>query len=100
MPLSQIRKKALKTLTGIMTSDKAMQIMADPRAQKVMMSAFQLQAQVSSTVNKTVATAAGQLNLVTRKDLSALKRRMRSLENQVKKLQGATTNAKSKAKKA
>ena len=99
MPLSTIRKKALEKLTGLMTSDRAMQLMADPRAQKLMMTAFRVQAQISGTVNRTVAIAAKQLNLATRKDISELKRKVRSLENQLKKVQNTAGPPKPKEKK-
>lgn len=87
MPLTKLRKTAVKKLTELATSERVMGLLGDPRVQKAMMGALKLQAQARSRFEKGVSTVAGGLSLATQKDVSALKKRIRDLEHQLKKLQ-------------
>jgi hypothetical protein len=87
MPLAQIRKTAVKKMTEIATSERVMKLLGDPRVQKAMMGALKLQADLRSRWESHVTTVAGHFHLATQKDISALKRRIRDLETQLRKVQ-------------
>lgn len=87
MALSKLRKTAVKRLTDLATSERVMKLLGDPRVQKTMMGALRLQAEVRTRWEKGVNAVAGQFHLATQKDVAALKRRLRDLEGQLRKLQ-------------
>lgn len=88
MPLSKIRKMAMKQIGRIMASEKTMQLLSNPKVQTLMMRAFTLQDAVRRRLDKGVASAAKRLNLATREDVTALKRAVRNLESQVARQSG------------
>lgn len=87
MGLAEIRKTLLKRATRLLTSEKAMQLLADPRVQKAMMGAINLQITTRERWRKGMGFVARRLDLATREDISGLKRTIRTLEGQVKRLQ-------------
>lgn len=87
MPLTKLRKTAVKRLTELATSERVMKLLGDPRVQKAMMGALRFQADARSRWEKGVVTVAGQFHLATQKDVASLKRRIRDLETQLRKLQ-------------
>lgn len=86
MPLDKIRETAKKKVMGFMASEQAMKLMGDPRVQKAMMNALTLQMKVRTQWNTAVSSAARTFNLATREDVRKLKREIKGLERQVKKL--------------
>lgn len=86
MPLTKLRKTAVKKLTEFATSERVMGLLGDPRVQKTLLGVLKLQAQARSRFEKGVSTVAGGLSLATQKDVSALKKRIRDLERQLEKL--------------
>lgn len=89
MPLSQIRKTAVRKMNELMTSERVMKLLGDPRVQKAMMGTLKFQANARDRWEKGVGVVAGSFSLVTRKDLNQLKRRIRDLEGQLRKIQKA-----------
>ena len=73
---------------------KGMEILQDPRTQKVMqdervtkvaMQAFQLRGKVQEEIDQRVETVAKSLGLVTKNDVRELKRTIKKLETEMKK---------------
>ena len=87
MPLKQIRRAARRGFTKLVSSEKTMKLLATPQAQKVMMKALGMQIAVQERWKSAVAAAARRFDLVTRKDFAQLKRTVRDLESQLKRLQ-------------
>ncbi len=83
MPLTKVRKLAMRQVAKWMASEKAMQVLSDPRVQKVMAQAFTFQEEITKRWNRTLREAAKRLNLATLDDLATLKRAVRKIEGQV-----------------
>ena len=89
---------------------KGMEILQDPRAQKVMqdervtkvaMQAFQLRGKVQEEIDQRVETVAKSLGLVTKNDVRELKRTIKKLETEMKRVAGSPRGeVQSEARKA
>lgn len=91
---SRVMRSSLFSLVG----KKGMEILQDPRAQKVMqdervtkvaMQAFQLRGRVQEEIDHRVETVAKSLGLVTKNDVRELKRTIKRLETEMKRVAGS-----------
>ena len=75
-----------KRLFKLMQDPRFAELMKDPRVQQLAVRAFRLRGRVQGAVDQHVQQVAGKLGLATQKDLRALHRRIRHLEQELVEL--------------
>ena len=76
-------------------SPSAMKLLSDPRVQKMMMRALRLPSDVRMAMEKNGQTLAKSFALVTREELSNMKRNLRDLKSQIDQLENELEKARS-----
>ena len=82
MVFERIKKASMKAAM----SPTAMKLLSDPRIQKVMMKAIQLPGEVRQTLEKNGQNIAEVLSLVTKEELSSMRRTIRDLQSEIESL--------------
>lgn len=78
---SRVMKKGME----ILQDPRTQKVMQDERVTKVAMQAFQLRGKVQEEIDQRVETVAKSLGLVTKNDVRELKRTIKKLETEMKK---------------
>lgn len=80
-------------LFKLMQDPRFVKVMQDPRVQQLAVRAFRLRGRLEGATNQRIQRIAGRLNLATQKDLRALHRRIRHLEEELRDAEQRLTEA-------
>ena len=78
--MSDLKRRLLELLQDPRVS----RLMRDPRIQQLVVRAFRTRGRVENAIETSLQRAAGRLHLATQKDLRALNRRIRHLEEELR----------------
>lgn len=82
-----LKKMVMERGMRLMSDPRVMKLMANPKVMNLVMKGFQLRGKAQATIDQRVKAVAKSLKLATRDEVSELKQTIRTLEQQVKKMQ-------------
>ncbi len=71
-------------LLELLQDPRVSRLMRDPRVQRLVVRAFRTRGRIENAIETSVQRVAGRLHLATQKDLRALHRRIRQLEQELR----------------
>ena len=93
--LNQIKDMAAKHVGRVLSSDAAMNVLTSPQLKNAVVTAINLRAEARDALERRVKDVATALELVTREDVSKLRRSIRDLEDHLAELQSQLVEAQS-----
>lgn len=86
--MSPLRERLLRAIQD----ERVAALLRDSRVQSALMRALKLRGRVEGEVDRWLARVAARLNLATQKDVRALQRRIRHLEDELRDAQAALSD--------
>ncbi len=96
--LNDLKNFAAQQVGRVLTSDATQRVLSNQQVQTLMLRAINLRAESRDLVERRVQGVASALDLVTRDDITALKRTIRALEDTIDDLREELIEAQEKAR--